>query len=232
VRSMLLLSDALLSSTAPNTSPCRYTFTVHGLWPQRRDGTWPEFCDSSSELDVDEIEDLLPELEKAWPSWSSYDETFWNHEWTRHGTCAEGVLGHQHAFFKTVLSLHNKLNIQVCMQLYRQQLTKRHVVCGYVGEAYAAKETCPARVCCMAHIDYSFKHSVQCAVRLTLFTAEQANPYTGFNEERMPLHSSTGWRCQYLLTSAPALHVPCCRRKHLRTAALCLPTMLATTSKR
>ncbi|WIA09049.1 hypothetical protein OEZ85_008463 [Tetradesmus obliquus] len=92
--------------------PKKYAFTVHGLWPQRRDGTWPQFCDSSSELDMDEIEDLLPELEKVWPSWSSDDETFWNHEWTRHGTCAEGVVGQQHAFFKAVLSLHNKLNIQ------------------------------------------------------------------------------------------------------------------------
>jgi ribonuclease T2 len=94
---------------------------VHGLWPQRRDGTWPEFCDSSSELDVDEIEDLLPELEKAWPSWSSDDETFWGHEWTRHGTCAEGIVGRQHAFFQTVLRLHNKLNIQVCKQHREQQ---------------------------------------------------------------------------------------------------------------
>lgn len=70
---------------------------------------------------MDEIEDLLPELEKVWPSWSSDDETFWNHEWTRHGTCAEGVVGQQHAFFKAVLSLHNKLNIQVRNDSVRQQ---------------------------------------------------------------------------------------------------------------
>ncbi len=87
---------------------------MHGLWPQRRDGTWPEFCVPGDELDVDEISDLVPDLEKAWPSWFSDDETFWNHEWTRHGTCAEKVVrGHQHQYFATVLHLHQQLNIQV-----------------------------------------------------------------------------------------------------------------------
>lgn len=85
---------------------------MHGLWPQREDGTWPQFCDPGSALDENVIEDLLPELEREWPSWSSDDATFWNHEWTRHGTCAEDVIGGQHEFFKAVLLLHSKLNIQ------------------------------------------------------------------------------------------------------------------------
>lgn len=48
----------LCACTAPNhtraprclSRPCcprSYAFTVHGLWPQRRDGTWPEFCTST-----------------------------------------------------------------------------------------------------------------------------------------------------------------------------------------
>lgn len=144
--SLLSAADALLSSTA-TLAPCRYTFTVHGLWPQRRDGTWPEFCDSSSQLDMDEIEDLLPDLEKAWPSWSSDDETFWNHEWTRHGTCAEGVVGHQHAFFKTVLKLHDKLNIQVCMHTWlmprRRQPWHGMLHVGHLHSACKVKQLLP-----------------------------------------------------------------------------------------
>ncbi len=85
---------------------------MHGLWPQRDDGTWPQFCDPGSDLDLDAIEDMLPELETVWPSWSSDDATFWNHEWTRHGTCAEDVIGGQHDYFKAVLRLHNELNVQ------------------------------------------------------------------------------------------------------------------------
>eukprot|EP00878_Enallax_costatus_P022115 GHUV01023453.1.p1 GENE.GHUV01023453.1~~GHUV01023453.1.p1 ORF type:complete len:244 (+),score=90.79 GHUV01023453.1:182-913(+) len=55
-------------------------------------------------------------MEDAWPSWSSDDATFWNHEWMRHGTCAERVVGGQHAFFSAVLKLHKKLNIQDALQ--------------------------------------------------------------------------------------------------------------------
>ena len=99
--------------TAAAVLNCRYAFTVHGLWPERNDHTWPQYCDPGSELDEDAIEDLLPEMEEVWPSWSSDDATFWSHEWTRHGTCAERVVGGQHAFFSAVLKLHRKLNIQV-----------------------------------------------------------------------------------------------------------------------
>lgn len=35
-------------------------------------------------------QDLLPELQQYWPSLvSPIQEDFWNHEWTRHGTCCE-----------------------------------------------------------------------------------------------------------------------------------------------
>lgn len=92
----------------------RFRFTVHGLWPERRDGTWPQFCAPGDDLNVEEIADLVPEMERVWPSWSSDDEAFWNHEWARHGTCAMSTIrGHQHRFFETVLRLHEQLNIQV-----------------------------------------------------------------------------------------------------------------------
>lgn len=60
-----------------------------------------------------DIYDLLPDLERVWPSWSSGDEQFWEHEWSRHGTCAAAVLGSERAFFKAVLRLHSRLNVQV-----------------------------------------------------------------------------------------------------------------------
>ena len=81
---------------------------MHGLWPERRDGTWPQFCAPGDDLNVEEIADLVPEMERVWPSWSSDDEAFWNHEWARHGTCAMSTIrGHQHRFFETVLRLHD-----------------------------------------------------------------------------------------------------------------------------
>lgn len=64
----------LSTNAAPTHHPSRYAFTLHGMWPQRRDGTWPEYCDPSSHLDVDNIDDLVDEMERDWPSWSSTDE--------------------------------------------------------------------------------------------------------------------------------------------------------------
>lgn len=97
--------------------PQKYAFTLHGLWPQRRDGTWPEFCDPSSHLRMDDIDDLVDDMEHDWPSWSSADEVFWDHEWNRHGTCAAPVTGDQHRFFKTVLGLHHRFNIQAALSV-------------------------------------------------------------------------------------------------------------------
>mmetsp|Transcript_14011 Transcript_14011/g.39607 ORF Transcript_14011/g.39607 Transcript_14011/m.39607 type:complete len:230 (-) Transcript_14011:383-1072(-) len=40
-------------------------FTVHGLWPNYENGKWPAFCNSSYPFNVDEIEDILPTMNKV-----------------------------------------------------------------------------------------------------------------------------------------------------------------------
>eukprot|EP00878_Enallax_costatus_P000557 GHUV01000654.1.p1 GENE.GHUV01000654.1~~GHUV01000654.1.p1 ORF type:complete len:256 (+),score=36.69 GHUV01000654.1:77-844(+) len=94
------------------TRPPKGVFTVHGLWPQRDDGSWPQNCDARDELDEDQIEDLLPDLQVVWPSYTTDDYTFWNHEWTKHGTCAESVVDGEKDYFQEVIRLHKLLNIQ------------------------------------------------------------------------------------------------------------------------
>ncbi|KAK6238763.1 hypothetical protein QUC31_004232 [Theobroma cacao] len=42
-------------------------FTIHGLWPDYNDGTWPSCC-AQVQFDVKEISTLLDALEKYWPS--------------------------------------------------------------------------------------------------------------------------------------------------------------------
>jgi hypothetical protein len=63
------------------------------MWPQRRDGTWPEFCDPSSHIDMDQLDDLMDDMEHDWPSWSSADEVItqlstqgWSHKVDYTGT--------------------------------------------------------------------------------------------------------------------------------------------------
>ncbi|GLI59989.1 hypothetical protein VaNZ11_002048, partial [Volvox africanus] len=83
-----------------------FHFTVHGLWPNYKDGTWPQFCDKDYAFDEDQISDLLNELRSEWPTvYDSYEE-FWDHEWSKHGTCALDVFPTEHSYFENILELH------------------------------------------------------------------------------------------------------------------------------
>jgi ribonuclease T2 len=68
-------------------------FTIHGLWPQYNTTGYPSFCSDEP------FDPAIPELigmntmTTYWPD-VQYDETspsydsFWEHEWTKHGTCS------------------------------------------------------------------------------------------------------------------------------------------------
>ena len=52
-------------------------------------------------------------MRRNWPSLacpSSNGESFWSHEWEKHGTCSESVLD-QHSYFETSLSLRQQTKL-------------------------------------------------------------------------------------------------------------------------
>ena len=70
------------------------SWTVHGLWPDWCDGSYPANCDQSREYsNISDIltakggESTLTEMEKYWKDYEGDDESFWEHEWSKHGTC-------------------------------------------------------------------------------------------------------------------------------------------------
>ncbi|XXG62110.1 hypothetical protein AAC387_Pa05g0542 [Persea americana] len=93
-------------------------FTIHGLWPNYNDGSWPACC-SKSEFDIKKIASLLGMLEKYWPSLSCSSSSlcghgkgsFWAHEAEKHGTCSYPVIRDEYSYFSTVLDLYFKYNI-------------------------------------------------------------------------------------------------------------------------
>ncbi|KAG1680566.1 hypothetical protein FOA52_015013 [Chlamydomonas sp. UWO 241] len=91
-----------------------YKFTIHGLWPQFDDGTWPQFCDDT-QFDESLLDDIIDELEELWPSYADSDVPFWEHEWSRHGTCAMSVMPNEHAYFKAVLDENHKYDLAVAL---------------------------------------------------------------------------------------------------------------------
>ncbi|KAG8054346.1 hypothetical protein GUJ93_ZPchr0001g30325 [Zizania palustris] len=94
------------------------TFTIHGLWPDYDDGTWPSCCRHTN-FDMDKILPLKPTLDKYWPSlYCSSSSTcfsgkgpFWAHEWEKHGTCSSPVVKDELEYFSTTLDLYFKYNV-------------------------------------------------------------------------------------------------------------------------
>ncbi|KAF2267628.1 ribonuclease T2 [Lojkania enalia] len=79
--------------TAPATGPDN-SWTIHGLWPDRCDGTYESNCDSSrvytnisSILKSFGKTELLSYMQTYWKDYQGDDETLWGHEWSKHGTC-------------------------------------------------------------------------------------------------------------------------------------------------
>ncbi|KAL6694267.1 ribonuclease T2 [Trichoderma pleuroticola] len=75
-------------STGPNNS-----WTIHGLWPDNCDGTYEQYCDTSREYTnitaILEEQDpcTLEYMQIYWKDYTGNDESFWEHEFGKHGTC-------------------------------------------------------------------------------------------------------------------------------------------------
>ncbi|OCL06839.1 ribonuclease T2, partial [Glonium stellatum] len=79
--------------TNPSTGPSN-SWTVHGLWPDHCDGTFDSNCDPNraytnitSILQSFGKTDLLSYMNTYWKDYQGDDESFWEHEWGKHGTC-------------------------------------------------------------------------------------------------------------------------------------------------
>ena len=78
---------------SPSTGPSD-SWTIHGLWPDHCDGTYDANCDASraytnisSILSAAGQTDLLSYMNTYWKDSGGNDESFWEHEWGKHGTC-------------------------------------------------------------------------------------------------------------------------------------------------
>ena len=82
-----------LNANSPSQGP-NNSWTLHGLWPDHCDGTYDANCDPSREYsNITAIlqsygkSDLLAYMSTFWKDYQGNDESFWEHEWDKHGTC-------------------------------------------------------------------------------------------------------------------------------------------------
>ncbi|KAK2078958.1 hypothetical protein QBZ16_002648 [Prototheca wickerhamii] len=88
------------------------TFTLHGLWPEYTTGGWPQFCPDRTRSPEPEPS---TRQECVWPSLMGPSESFWGHEWTKHGTCAAPVLGNRSSYVAAVLAAHERYSLDTVL---------------------------------------------------------------------------------------------------------------------
>ncbi|KAH7826587.1 putative Ribonuclease 1 [Monocercomonoides exilis] len=84
--------------------------TIHGLWPGNNASSWPECCNNSYPFKPAEISGIA-DLSKNWVSTQGPDNSFYTHEWEKHGTCAMDLFHTERDYFSSVVNLNKRLNI-------------------------------------------------------------------------------------------------------------------------
>ncbi|KAK4399806.1 Ribonuclease 3 [Sesamum angolense] len=105
--------DTKRSCCYPTTGKPTANFTIHGLWPNYNNGSYPSSCNKKSPYDGTKVSDLLSRLEVSWATLAcptNNGTKFWSHEWEKHGTCSESVLD-QHSYFEATLNIKDKVNL-------------------------------------------------------------------------------------------------------------------------
>ncbi|KAI3329062.1 ribonuclease T2 [Xylariaceae sp. AK1471] len=78
--------------TDPSTGPSD-SWTIHGLWPDNCDGTYEQYCDNNRQYTnitailKEDAPCTLKTMQTYWKDYMGNDETFWEHEFGKHGTC-------------------------------------------------------------------------------------------------------------------------------------------------
>ncbi|XP_052186228.1 ribonuclease 2-like [Diospyros lotus] len=131
-------------------------FTIHGLWPDYNDGTWPACC-THSDFDIKEISTLRNTLEKYWPSLSCSSAStchggkglFWAHEWEKHGTCSFPVVRDEYEYFLTTLNVYFKYNVTAVLAEagYLPSNSEKYPLGGIISAIQNAFHSTPLLVC-------------------------------------------------------------------------------------
>ena len=80
---------------------CSSDYMIHGLWPQINSTSYPEYCKSVSYIEPNGS--LLTDMNTYW---HTCDDTLWEHEWEKHGSCMYQQIGiDEFSFFNVTLNL-------------------------------------------------------------------------------------------------------------------------------
>jgi ribonuclease I len=85
---------------------CNNSYNIHGLWPQYYNNTYPSWCRGPNFKQITGSQ--LDAMNKYWNASCTTlgSQSFWEHEWLKHGTCfAEQTGLQQTQYFDIALQL-------------------------------------------------------------------------------------------------------------------------------
>ncbi|EOD50172.1 putative ribonuclease t2 protein [Neofusicoccum parvum UCRNP2] len=137
----LLLLTQLYSKTAGGPAD---TWTMHGLWNDFCNGSYPSSCDDTrnykdiaSTLEEHRQYSLLDYMKENWrndpviTTANGTDEELWEHEWSKHGTCMTTLRPSCYSHYSPQLELIQFL--QEVVHLHKQLPTEDYLAsCGIV----------------------------------------------------------------------------------------------------
>lgn len=93
----------------------KYVWTVHGIWPTKIGTDGPAFCPSAVHFDPQQLEPIMNDLQQYWTNveGGTKPNSFWKHEWDKHGTCAvvQPELNSVYNFFEQGLEWNKQYRI-------------------------------------------------------------------------------------------------------------------------
>ena len=93
---------------------CSSDYMIHGLWPQINSTAYPEYC--KPVFYSEPTGSLLTDMNTYW---YKCDDTLWEHEWEKHGSCMQEQDNiDENTFFNIALSLflNNSKLIENCTE--------------------------------------------------------------------------------------------------------------------
>lgn len=93
-----------------NNTKYNYTndyFTIHGIWPNNLNGSYPSYCNKSIQFDFNKIEYLSKNLSKYWTNFRDF-KLFLEHEFDKHMTCLD--TNNIYKYFEMTLIKRNSLD--------------------------------------------------------------------------------------------------------------------------
>lgn len=106
---------------------CHDGYYLHGLWPQVNNSYYPQWCPGTGYREIPDGHQLN-QMNRWWYYCQQAAQSFWAHEWDKHGTCVEIATGiNQTTYFNIAIDLFKSV--------YNESKTWK---CGYSDDCVVA----------------------------------------------------------------------------------------------